>query len=105
MSVDDDGYDNGYDNGYEEDTGGGITSDKYDKDIATEVKARLVSFLDGKFVLTLLVFLVCVVLLTRGYLEHSSFATIITGGIFAYDITRNESYSEIILEKIEDKIN
>jgi len=75
---------------------------KIEENVKKELKARVISLLDGKFLLTLLVFVVCVWLLINNHLEHSSFATIITGGIFAYDITRNESYSEIIAGKLKD---
>ena len=77
--------------------------DDIGENVRKELKARAISLVDGKFLLTLLVFVVCVWLLVNNYLEHSSFATIITGGIFAYDITRNESYSEIIADKIKDE--
>jgi len=76
-----------------------------DEGIKKEIKARLVSFVDGKFILTLLVFTVATVLLLNNYINGTAYATIITGGIFAYDITRNESYSAIIKDKIEETVN
>lgn len=73
------------------------------KNITQEIKARLISLIDGKFFLTLLVFLVTSWFLVNSYLESTAYATIITGGIFAYDITNNESYSQILLDKVKDQ--
>ena len=65
-----------------------------------EIKGRLISFIDGKFFITLLVLVIATILLVKNYLTPPTYATIITGGVFAYDITRNESYSEILKDKI-----
>jgi len=74
------------------------------EEIKREIKGRLVSFIDGKFFLTFTVLTVATILLVKDYINATAYATIITGGIFAYDITSNESYSEIIKDKIENKI-
>ena len=75
-----------------------------DDEIKREIKGRLISFIDGKFILTFTVFAVSTWLLINNHLNPTAYATVVTGGVFAFDITRNESYSEILKEKIEEKI-
>ncbi len=64
-----------------------------------EIKGRLISFISKKFVFSGTVFAVATILLRLGYIEGSHWATVVTGGVFAFDISdalgkKYESYSD-----------
>jgi len=73
-----------------------------------EVKGRFIALLNAKFITIMIVLVVAVTLLVRGYINSNGFAAIVTSGIFAHNITNNvaeyESYAQKALGKGADTI-
>lgn len=68
-----------------------------------EIKGRFVALLTPTFIITMLVLIISVILLIKNYIGATEFAAVVTGGIFAHNITPNvaqyESYAEKVLGK------
>jgi len=88
-----------------------MTEKEHKNNMKYEILGRIISLLSANFIAIIVVLSVSVPLLVRGYLDATAFAAIITGGIFAHNITPNiaeyKSYTEKALgkqlERFDDK--